>query len=408
MISLIFHKVLMRVNKQPRNFYGFVLDHYRTQHCYHAVNQCLDITYGTQNNNSNLVIDVNQRSSVMTIQKRRERDKPKKFEEHNVGVPVQLELFFLTEKESDYSNTVELYDFMPKYVWSKQDRINDQFLERINRTFEFRGREFQLKMDPARLEDKDGVVREYFPGIKEEHVEDILRKMMTEGYGVMLDGEAGIRFTLYQLQKELADHGHTYSYDQIKNAIQVLKGTDIFLEATKTGDQESVNIAFSPIETYGFKDDGGETQTFVRFSPLVTRSIKQQSYRMINYKKVNEFSNDVIARQLYKRLSHVYIYAKIGNTFNIMLTTLIRDFGLTFYEKLGQNAKQVEKALEVLINHRILNKYEKLPIFEKKPRKKMVDVKYILHPDIKFVNDVVEANARQKEIKNRLQGINQT
>lgn len=338
----------------------------------------------------------------MTTQKRREREKPKKFEEHSVSVPEQLAFFFLTEKESDYSNTVELYDFMPKYVWSKQDRINDQFLERVNRTFEFRGREFQLKMDPARLEDKDGVVREYFPGIKEEHVEDILRKMMTEGYGVMLDGEAGIRFTLYQLQKELADHGHTYSYDQIKNAIQVLKGTDIYLEASKTSDQDLINIAFSPIETYGFKDNGEETQTFVRFSPLVTRSIKQQSYRMINYKKVNEFSNDVIARQLYKRLSHVYTYAKVGNTFNIMLTTLIRDFGLTFYEKLGQNGKQVEKALEVLKTQRVLIKYEMIPIFEKKPRKKLVDVKYILHPDVKFVNDIIDANTRQKEIRNKI------
>jgi hypothetical protein len=171
----------------------------------------------------------------MTDQKRREREKPKKFQDHKVAVPEQLTFFFLTEKEADYSNTVELYDFMPKYVWNKKlNRINDQFLERITRTFEFRGRDFQLKMDPARLEDKDGVVREYFPGTKEEHVEDILRKMMTEGYAVMLDGEAGIRFTLYQLQQELAEHGHKYSYDQIKNAIKVLKGTDIHLEALKT------------------------------------------------------------------------------------------------------------------------------------------------------------------------------
>ena len=404
----IFQKQLRYLHQQAENYPFPNRSRYQTRFFDCPVDYYLDITVQTQNNNENLVFLINRGNPAMPVQKRREREKPKKFEEHQVSVPMQLELFFLTEKESDYSNTVELYDFMPKYVWAKQERINDQFLERVTRTFEFRGREFQLKMDPARLEDKDGVVREYFPGIKEEHVEDILRKMMTEGYGVMLDGEAGIRFTLYQLQKELADHGHTYSYDQIKNAIQVLKGTDIFLEATKTGDQESVNIAFSPIETYGFKDSGEETQTFVRFSPLVTRSIKQQSYRMINYKKVNEFSNDVIARQLYKRLSHVYTYAKVGNTFNIMLTTLIRDFGLTFYEKLGQNAKQVEKALEVLKIHRILNKYEVIPVFEKKPRKKLVDVKYILHPDVKFVNDIIDANSRLKEIKNKLPAIKDT
>lgn len=374
--------------------------HYQTRQG--IIPESLDKQWERQNNSNITLNAVVSRNEIMTNRKRRERDKPKKFDEHDLSLPVQLSFFFLTEKESDYSNTVELYDFMPKYVWAKQDRINDQFLERINRTFEFRGREFQLKMDPARLEDKDGVVREYFPGIKEEHVEDILRKMMTEGYGVMLDGEAGIRFTLYQLQQELAEHGHSYSYDQIKNAIQVLKGTDIYLQTTKTGDQDAVNIAFSPIETYGFKDSGDETQTFVRFSPLVTRSIKQQTYRMINYKKVNEFSGDVIARQLYKRLSHVYTYAKLGNTFNIMLTTLIRDFGLTFYEKLGQNNKQVEKALEELKARHVLNKFEIDPVYEKKPRKKLVDVKYTLYPDVKFVNDIIEANSRQKEIRHKL------
>jgi hypothetical protein len=403
---IIFRKELACLDRQDEESLTTGIPPYRAEIFDCPGGYYLDNRLQTQNNNGNPIIHIDRRISDMTVPKRREREKPKKFEEHAVSIPVQLEFFFLTEKESDYSNTVELYDFMPKYVWSKQDRINDQFLERITRTFEFRGREFQLKMDPARLEDKDGVVREYFPGIKEEHVEDILRKMMTEGYGVMLDGEAGIRFTLYQLQQELADHGHTYSYDQIKNAIQVLKGTDIYLEASKTGDQDSINIAFSPIETYGFKDNGDETQTFVRFSPLVTRSIKQQSYRMINYKKVNEFSNDVIARQLYKRLSHVYTYAKVGNTFNIMLTTLIRDFGLTFYEKLGQNAKQVEKALEVLKTNRVLNKYEAIPVFEKKPRKKLTDVKYILHPDVKFVSDIIDANNRQREIKNQLKAVN--
>ncbi len=344
-----------------------------------------------------------KRLPVMTDQKRREREKPKKFQDHKVAVPEQLTFFFLTDKEADYSNTVELYDFMPKYVWNKKlNRINDQFLERITRTFEFRGRDFQLKMDPARLEDKDGVVREYFPGTKEEHVEDILRKMMTEGYAVMLDGEAGIRFTLYQLQQELAEHGHKYSYDQIKNAIKVLKGTDIHLEAVMDGDQDPINIAFSPIETYGFQGTGDETQTFVRFSPLVTRSIKQQTYRMINYKKVNEFSGNVIARQLYKRLSHVYIYAKVGNTFNIMLTTLIRDFGLTFYGKLTKNHEEVEDSLKLLIEHRILNKYEMDYVHQKKPRKKLSDVKYTLYPDINFVHDVIEANKRQKSIRDSL------
>jgi hypothetical protein len=41
-------------------------------------------------------------------------------------------------------------------------------------------------------------------------------------------------------------------------------------------------------------------------------------------------------------------------------------------------------------------------VYQKKPRKKLSDVKYTLYPDIDFVHDVIEANKRQREIKNQL------
>ena len=45
----------------------------------------------------------------------------KKFLEFEQESPQQLSLFALLDsrKESNYSNTVELYDFLPKYVWGK-------------------------------------------------------------------------------------------------------------------------------------------------------------------------------------------------------------------------------------------------------------------------------------------------
>ncbi len=51
---------------------------------------------------------------------------------------------------------------------------------------------------------------------------------MTEKQGMMLDGDASIVFTLYQLQKELSDKGHTFSYDELKDAIRVLNRTDYY------------------------------------------------------------------------------------------------------------------------------------------------------------------------------------
>jgi hypothetical protein len=129
---------------------------------------------------------------------RRKREKSKNFEQYELTRPLQLSLFDLEPTEGSYSNSIELYDFMPKYVWGKVERINDKFLESIKREFECRGKKYQLTMMPARLELEEGS-REFYPSKREELIEDALRKLMTEQQGVMLDGEAGIAFTLYHL-----------------------------------------------------------------------------------------------------------------------------------------------------------------------------------------------------------------
>ena len=51
--------------------------------------------------------------------RRRKREKSKKFEQLEVSRPLQLTLFDLEQDEDSYSQSIELYDFIPKYVWGK-------------------------------------------------------------------------------------------------------------------------------------------------------------------------------------------------------------------------------------------------------------------------------------------------
>ena len=207
----------------------------------------------------------------------RRREKPKSFDRYEQQHPIQLTLFEILEVENrQYSNTVEIYDFLPKEFLGKAVRVADTYLPRLEREFECRGVKYKMKLDPARVEDKDGTVREFYPSQREEVVEDCLRKLMVEGSGVFLDNHASVRFTLYQLQKELSDNGHTYSYTQIRESLEILTKTNIEL-SSESGD---IRLIFSPIETLGIKGEGGETQTFVRFSPLVTDSIKERKFRL--------------------------------------------------------------------------------------------------------------------------------
>jgi Initiator Replication protein len=318
----------------------------------------------------------------------RRRERPKSFDHYEQERPVQLTLFEILEPENrQYSNTVEIYDFLPKEFLGKAARVADTFLPRLEREFECRGVQYKMKLDPARLEDKEGVVREFYPSQREEVIEDCLRKLMVDGNGVFLDDHASVRFTLYQLQKELSENGHTYSYTQIRESLEILTKTNIELSS----DSGDIRLLFSPIETLGIKGDGGETQTFVRFSPLVTNSIKDRKFRLINYKKVMGYRT-AIARKLHKRLSHFYIQASLTDKYSVLLSTLIRDFGLTKYSQMSKNLRDFEKAVEELKESNTVLNFYKEEVKQNRPRLKVIDYRLSIQPHPEFVNDAKKGN----------------
>lgn len=327
---------------------------------------------------------------------RRKREKSKTFDQLDASKPLQLTLFDLEQDEDSYSQSIELYDFIPKYVWGKVERVNGKFLDSLKREFECRGRKYLLTLMPARIEVGEEF-KEFYPSKREELVEDALRKLMTERQSLMLDGEVGIAFTLYQLQKELKEKGHSYSYDELKDAIRVLNNTDLILK----DESGQVETAFSPVESYGFAGDGTETKTFVRFSPLVTHTIKSGSYRLINYDKVMSYRS-VIARQLHKRMSHHFIQASLTDFYEILLTTIIRDFGLTLQKRLQQNLVEVENAIEEMKRMNVVLSCKTEKIFDTKPRTKLIDAKFNFQPHFDFIADVKRANTKAKKVRGLL------
>lgn len=155
-------------------------------------------------------------------------EKIKRINDYSQTKPEQLSLFeMILPEEKKFSNTVELYDFIPKYHWGKAKRIDGEFLRVLVREFECRGKRYKVKIDPAKITEEDGQSKDYYPSEREELVEDALRKLACEGQGVFLDDAAGVTFTLYQLQKELQRNRHSYSNDQIKDALMVCAKTHL-------------------------------------------------------------------------------------------------------------------------------------------------------------------------------------
>jgi hypothetical protein len=326
--------------------------------------------------------------------------KNKKIDNYEKSKPIQLSMFELLDPyEKDYSHTIELYDFIPKYVWGRVKRIQGKFLEPLEREFTCRNKSYRVRIAPARLTDSKGVSRDYFPGKREELVEDALRKIATGGQGVFLNDEAAVTFTLYQLQQELKRTGHSYSVTQIKDALMICVGTSLQI-TDPTGQDVLVSNMFDTIGLTTREDWEGQdekTTAFVRFNAMVTRSIRHRSFRQLNYEISMSYQN-VISRQLHKRISHHFTQASLTKPYTILLSTVIRDFGLTYYEKISHNLRDVEKALKEMVQKCVLHSYKIQKVYDKQRKNKIADARLVLIAHPNFVSEVIVANKKTKEI----------
>lgn len=334
----------------------------------------------------------------------------KKVEEFTQSKPEQLRLFeFLETEDKKYSNTIELYDAIPKYFWGNVKRENGRYLNDLRRTFEFRGKKYRVTIRPARLDDKNGISKEYYPSQREELVEDALRKLACEGRGIFLDNQAGVVFSLYVLQQELKRMGHGYAIVDIKDALLICAQTTIVLE-TEDGQPISeygkATLVSHLFETLGlqtredWKTHGSKSKAFVRFNILVTNSINNVTFRQLNYEKCMSYKS-VIARQLHKRMSHLFIQSSATTTFGILLSTIIRDFGITPYAQLRDNLYQVEEALEEMKEKDVINSFTIDKIFDVQRKNKITDAKITIVPHPRFTSDMIKANERQKRLKSK-------
>lgn len=348
----------------------------------------------------------------------------KRLEDYKQSKPEQLTLFeLLSPEDKKYSNTIELYDFIPKYVWGSVERIQGTFLLSLERDFECRGTSYKATIRPARLKDKNGVEKDYFPGKREELVEDALRKLVCDGQGLFLDDEVGVLFTLGKLQEELSNMGHTYNKDEIKEALFICSrtGLDVCTIDGKAIVTANIFTTLGLTTRDDWKENTKEAKCFVRFNPLVTTGIKNKAFRQIDYGTTMKYKS-YIARQIHKRLSHHYTQASVTEKYQILLSTIVRDFGLTAYGQLRDNLREVKKALDemsvktVIVEENgqktkkeigIIAEYTIEKRFDFRDKRKIQDALITIKTYRNFNGEMMQANARQVGIKNPLKQTSQ-
>lgn len=314
---------------------------------------------------------------------------------------TQLSLFqsFLCNGDGErqtLSNTIELWDGVPKYFVSRQDmnKLRQRgLLPTMSRDFEYRGRAFTVKIRPARLVDEHGKDMEFYPSGREELVEDALRKLAAEqGYGFLERQESGVVFTLHMLRRELGRRGHTLSYQEVVDSLRIMTRCHIEMSAADGSRvfESPILPSLAAISRADYENDP-QSRWIAYFNPLITQSIQALTYRQYDYHTMMAHSTQ-LARWLHKRLAHNYLNASLMQPYRLLFSTMQRDSGLLEYGRLRDAIRKFDQALAELREHKVLLSFDKEE--RRGERDKILDVAYVLTPHPAFVVQVKAANKR--------------
>jgi hypothetical protein len=319
----------------------------------------------------------------------------------------QLSLFqsFLAnndEKRDTLSNAIDLWDSVPRYSISRQAmtkaRIQDRFLEKHELTFQHRGQSYTRVVYPARVKDFDGVDREFYPSANEELIEDALRKLAIEqqaGYFDRPNYSSGVVFSLYMLRDELQKRGHTRSYPQIVQSLNILAHSIVDIIPHGEGEKQITSPclpALAAVSRARLAEDP-KARWVVQFHPLVTGGIDTVQYRQFNYHVMMSHSTQ-LARWLHKQLVLKFTFADHFKTFETRYSTVKRDSGmLEGYKRERDAVDALEAAYLELQQREVISRFERKD--ELGPRKKLIDVVFTVRPNSDFVHETKAANRRQ-------------
>ena len=320
----------------------------------------------------------------------------------------QLTLFqtFLAntgDQREALSNAIDIWDSIPRYAVTRMRmnslRTSAGFLDTIEIPFNYRGRALTAVIHPARIEREEGDRVSFYPSAREELVEHALRKIAAQHNAGFHDSKtlrSGVKFSLHQLRKELEVQGHSLRYDEIVEALDILSLSAVEILATnEQGDKAFARSnylsALTGVKRKSYEDDRASRWS-AQFHPLVTQAIDQVAYRQFNYQRLMQCRSQ-LARWLLSQLVLKYTQAATANTFEMRFSTVRRDSALLEgYGRDRDAISAVASSFEELQTLGALSAIERKDV--RGPRRKLLDIVYVLTPAVEFAKEQRAANRR--------------
>ncbi len=316
---------------------------------------------------------------------------------------LQYDLFsqFITNDRSEVSNTLDIWDSIPKYFFTPKQveklRTEKGHADPFSWNYEYKEKSCRVIVQPALIQQEEGGYKAFFPSVTEELVEEALKKILSEQSNAFHDAsksETWVKFSLSMVRKELKAKGKTRNYLQIKHAIDVMSSCVISLSV----DNKEIwkGAILQDLVTVDRQEYIADTGSYhiARLPLFVSQGINALAYRQFNYSRLMS-CNEQLTRWLYKRLIHRFKQASMINDYHLMYSKVNRS-GLLQQSTEKNNRRKVISALDELVSIGVLSKYE---TEDRKEGRKIVDVKYTFFPAKSFITEQKAANKRESDAK---------
>lgn len=322
---------------------------------------------------------------------------------------VQYDLFahFITNDKTEVSNSIEYWEFIPKYFFTPQQIKNLRTKSGHADPFEWHYMDgntpCKVEIQPALIKQKGGKYLAFFPSTTEELVEEALKKILTDQqYGLhnqkdMTKPETWVRFSLSMIEKELKNKGRGRNRSRIKQAIEIMSKCNITL--FRNEQEIWTGPILSELITVGRKEYIEDTTAhhLARLPIFISYAINSLDYRQFNYARLLG-CNEQLTRWIYKKLIHRYKQASMLNDYHFTYSSL-ENSGLLQQGRDNDNRRKVLQALDELVKIEVIASYT---VDIKKQGRKIVDITYIIKPTVSFMREQKAANKRATDNKTNL------
>jgi hypothetical protein len=309
--------------------------------------------------------------------------------------PLQITTFELDDDR--YTNTIDLYDIAPRFVFYKDQR-DGTFLKSLRREFEHGGVTYQLLLRPGRVVRPDGE-EEAYPGEREQIIEAVIFRLATErGRLTVQDERVRLSFSLYEIREELRKVRHLFNVAEIKEALTILHTSIVEISTEGRKSANLLSASSFPILALRSRDD--EDRAYLQFNPLVEKAIRHLHFRRMNYERLMRIANPV-SRWLFRRLcqSAANLNEALPPALAINATDIARYGGLTRRSRLRDTLANAVKAVSVLVDEGIIEPLTPESCFQGRVR---IDLTFEMVPTQALWSEIRSADRLEADAKEHL------